>query len=314
MQACLKDNLINDLGPIVMDALQEPDITEIISTFRGNLLLDSHEKGLFQAGVMEKDTANSILLLMANHLGTVLDKDNSRLEGEFPLNKGRFAGLYSPVVSQPMFTIRKPADRIFTVQEYVEAGIITQEVKKIIKQAILERKNIVVTGGTKSGKTTLTNAIIDFISILCPQHRMITMEDTYELQCNSPFVDMLHTSKSENMQDLLKITLRLRPDRIIIGEVRDKMALDMLKAWNTGHPGGVCTYHADDAYSSLLRLEELIRESSISPMPTLIQRAVDIIIFIECVREKRSVTEVAEVTGYANNEYQLNYLYKKEAA
>ena len=192
----------------------------------------------------------------------------------------------------------------------------TPEVSAYLSQAIDARKNILVVGGTGSGKTTLTNAVLAELAAICPDDRLVLIEDTGELQNSSRNKLSLHTTQTITMRDLLKATMRARPDRIIVGEVRDGAALDLLKAWNTGHPGGICTVHANDAYSGLVRLEQLISEVSVSPMPTLIKEAINVVVYIERRRKDqggRKVTEVAQVNKSEGSGYQLEYIYKRAA-
>lgn len=176
--------------------------------------------------------------------------------------------------------------------------------------AIKKRKNILVVGGTGSGKTTFTNAIIDSIVRIHPNHRLIIIEDTAEIQCAAKNKLTLRATEETSMLRLLKATMRLRPDRILIGEVRGKEALDLLKAWNTGHPGGVATVHASSAKGGLIRMEQLIAESAAAQMKELIAEAVDIVVFIEKTATSRQIKEVIEVTGFDpyTKQYVINTL------
>jgi type IV secretion system protein VirB11 len=220
------------------------------------------------------------------------------VEGELPLDGSRFEGVIPPIVSQASFTIRKKAGRVFTLEEYAAAGTMPSGLAEQIKASIVRRDNILVAGGTGSGKTTLVNAIILAVSQLCPDQRLVIMEDTMELQSKSRNTVFFRTSEYVNMTRLLKMTMRYRPDRIIIGEVRDQAALDLLKAWNTGHPGGVATIHANSAEEGLDRLEELTEEAGTGPKQKLIGRAVDLIIFIRRAPGGRKVTQAIAVNGF----------------
>jgi type IV secretion system protein VirB11 len=173
------------------------------------------------------------------------------------------------VVKAPTFTIRRKASAVFTLEDYERQGIMTAGQRMRIERAVAERENILVGGGTGSGKTTLTNAIIDQMVNASPRHRLVIIEDTAEIQCTAENAVLLRATDTVDMQRLLKATMRLRPDRIIVGEVRGD-ALALLKAWNTGHPGGACTVHANHARSGLTRLEQLIAEVSQTPMHALI--------------------------------------------
>ena len=183
-----------------------------------------------------------------------------------------------------------------------------------MREAVKSRKNILVVGGTGTGKTTFVNAIINEMKLLTPQHRILILEDTAELQCSMDNFVAMRSNDGFSMQDLLKIVMRQRPDRIIVGEVRGKEALDMIKAWNTGHPGGVCTVHANDARAGLLRIEQLISEISQTPMRELVGEAIDVVAFL--IRDPKLGPKLAEliaVDGVKNNEYIFRDLRKSEA-
>jgi type IV secretion system protein VirB11 len=179
----------------------------------------------------------------------------------------------------------------------------TAEQAAIIRNAIELRKNIVVAGGTGTGKTTLTNAILGALVEVTPGHRLVILEDTAEIQCAADNYVTLHTTDMVDMNRLLKSTMRLRPDRILVGEVRDGAALALLKAWNTGHPGGVATVHANSAFAALKRLEQLVAEVSSQPMPDVIGEAVDLIVSIERTPTGRRVRELLQVEGFRDGQY-----------
>ncbi|SDP36030.1 P-type conjugative transfer ATPase TrbB [Desulforhopalus singaporensis] len=297
-QSCVVlDSLRHNLGAVVTEALDNPDIIEVMLNDDGRLWLDSFSKGMIEAGRIERSQATSILNLVASMLGTVVTSENPVVEGELPLDGSRFEGLFPPVVATPTFTIRKKAIRIFTLADYVEQGIMSPAQNKIISRAVTGKNNILVVGGTGSGKTTLTNAILAELSASCPEDRLVIIEDTCELQVKSENKLHLRTNQTTDMRRLLKATMRLRPDRIIVGEVRDGAALDLLKAWNTGHPGGICTVHANSCAGGLLRLQQLISEVSSSSMLELIHEAVDLVIFISKTPDGRQIKELARVNG-----------------
>jgi type IV secretion system protein VirB11 len=160
----------------------------------------------------------------------------------------------------------------------------------------------------------LVNALIRELLAIAPQDRLILIEDEVELQCATKNKERLVTSEDVAMRDLLKATMRLRPDRIIIGEVRDGAALDLLKSWNTGHPGGFATVHANDAPAALTRLEQLISEASVTPMPALIAEAIHVVVYMqEFGKIGRQVTEIIRVTGYREGEYKFETVYGIQA-
>lgn len=197
------------------------------------------------------------------------------------------------IATAPVLAIRKRPKFIYTLDDYVRDGIATVGQAAQLRAAIIARRNIVVAGGTGSGKTTLLNALLaesDFVDA-----RLLILEDTAELQCAGADVVQLLTKRTApavTMRDLVQMTLRLRPDRIVVGEVRDGAALEVLKAWNTGHPGGLLTIHANSAPDALVRLEDLCLETGAARAERLIASAVDIIVFMARTRAGRRIEEI----------------------
>jgi type IV secretion system protein VirB11 len=180
--------------------------------------------------------------------------------------------------------------------DYVRDGIMTAEAARSLSQAAVERRNILVAGGTSSGKTTLANALLAEIAAL--DERVILIEDTRELQSAAPDTVALRTRRGVvGMADLVRSTLRLRPDRIIVGEVRGGEALDMLKAWNTGHPGGIATVHANGARAALYRLEQLAQEAVVTVPRRLVAEAIDLVVFISGRGSERRLDSIITVAG-----------------
>ena len=259
--------------------------------------------------------------------GTVLNHDYPILETELPLDGSRFEGIVAPVVRRPVFAIRLRPRRIFSLAEYDAGGILTHKDDPlnrlrrrndfassvrglrhidIIRAAVTAKKNILVVGSTGSGKTTLVNAVLDALAVLAPDDRVISIEDTTELQCAVKNYLDLRAVGHVGMLDCLRACMRLKPTRIVVGEVRGAEAHTLLKAWNTGHPGGAATVHANDAMSGLIRLESLVAEATSAPQQTLIAEAVDLVVFVDeetTVPAGRKVREVLLVNGYSNGEY-----------
>jgi type IV secretion system protein VirB11 len=274
----------------------------------------------------------SALSTIAAWRGTVLNHSNPILETELPIDGSRFEGILPPVTSRPVFAIRLRPRRIFTLADYESGGILSGEGDplnhlrrrgnfldlvhgrphaEIIRVAVRERKNILVVGSTGSGKTTLVNAILDALACIPPRDRVITIEDTMELQCPvQNYVD-LRAVGSVTMLDCLRASMRLKPTRIVVGEVRGAEAHVMLKAWNTGHPGGAATVHANDAISGLVRLESLVAEATTAPQQNLIAEAIDLVVFIDeesDLAAGRKVRELLVVTGYDSGRYTVEYV------
>ena len=284
--------------------MDDKTVIEIMLNPDGAVWIDKIGSGMEFLCDMSPVQSLQMLGTVAHMLGTVINYHNPVVEGELPGDGSRVEGVIPPIVPNPTFNIRKKASAIFSLAEYIKSGRASDEDICILCEAISARKNILVVGGTGTGKTTFVNAIINEMKSLTPHHRLLILEDTLELQCSMDNFVSMRTSSDKSMQDLLKITMRQRPDRIIIGEVRGKEALDMLKAWNTGHPGGVCTVHANDARAGLLRIEQLISEVSQSPMKELIAEAIDVVAFL--VRDPHigpKLSELISVEGVSNGQY-----------
>ncbi|API58607.1 P-type conjugative transfer ATPase TrbB [Tardibacter chloracetimidivorans] len=295
------------MGPTIAAALADPAVIEIMLNPDGVLRLDRLGEGRVDTGTRyDPAQVERIIRLVASHARTEVHAAAPIVSAELPPHgEGageRFEGVLPPVSLAPCFSIRKPAARIYTLLDYVHDGIMPAETAQLLSMAVVERRNILVAGGTSSGKTTLANALLSEMARL--DERVLIIEDTRELQCAAPDVVALRTRSGGatgvggvSMADLVRSTLRLRPDRIIVGEVRGKEALDMLKAWNTGHPGGIATVHANSAVSALYRLEQLVQESVVTVPRRLIADAIDMIVFISGRGLARRVETIAGVAG-----------------
>ena len=307
-------NLEYNLGPVVMAALRDPLVIEIILNSDGRLWIERLGGRLEESGHMDAAQGRLVISLVASSLETVVTAQNPVVEGELPLDGSRFEGILPPVCKAPSFAIRKKASRVFTLDEYTQAGIMPPFLRTEFESALSARENILVVGGTGSGKTTLVNALIRALSELCPDDRLVILEDTQELQSLSENTQFFRTSDTVDMTRLLRMTMRVRPDRILIGEVRDGAALALLKAWNTGHPGGIATVHANSAEEGLYRLEELIAEATPAPKFRLIGHAVDLVVHIErAPGTGRRISEVLRVRGGTPEGYLTESVYSMEA-
>nr|WP_172690458.1 P-type conjugative transfer ATPase TrbB [Agrobacterium deltaense]ASK48522.1 P-type conjugative transfer ATPase TrbB [Agrobacterium deltaense] len=295
------------LGDQLCVALDDPTVIEIMLNPDGRLFIERLGHGVVPAGAMSAATAEVVIGSVAHALQSEADDEQPIISGELPIGGHRFEGLLPPVVSGPAFTIRRRASRLIPLDDYVKAKVMTEAQASVLRSAIASRMNIVISGGTGSGKTTLANAVIAEIVTTAPDDRMVILEDTAEIQCAAENAVCLHTTDTVDMARLLKSTMRLRPDRIIVGEVRDGAALTLLKAWNTGHPGGVTTIHSNTAMSALRRLEQLTAEASQQPMQEVIGEAVDLVVSIERTGKGRRVREVIHIEGYRHNHYQTEH-------
>lgn len=302
--------LERDMGSDLLAHLHDPKTIEIMLNADGRLWLERLGEPMRCIGTLRKPQAQAIIETVAGYHGKEVTRQTPVLEGEFPLDGSRFAGQLPPVVVAPVFAIRKKAVAIFTLDEYVAAGVMTLAQKDALITAIGNHRNILITGGTGSGKTTLINAIINQMVRFNPDERLVIIEDTGEVQCVAENFIQYHSTVDVTMTKLLKITLRMRPDRILVGEVRGPEALDLLMAWNTGHEGGAATVHANNAKAGLSRLGLLISMHPDAPrkMESLIGEAVNLIVHIGRTAEGRRVQEILEVQGYQNEHYVLNLL------
>ncbi|MCB4859645.1 P-type conjugative transfer ATPase TrbB [Sphingobium sp. PNB] len=289
------------MGPAIAAALADPRVIEIMVNPDGALRVDILGEGRVDTDVkLDAPQVERIIRLVASHVHSEVHGDKPIVSAELPpLGSGageRFEGILPPVSTAPCFSIRKPAARIYTLMDYVTDGIMSAEAARLLSLAVVDRRNILVAGGTSSGKTTLANALLAEMAHL--DERVILIEDTRELQSPARDTVALRTrAGAVTMGDLVRSTLRLRPDRIIVGEVRGGEALDMLKAWNTGHPGGIATVHANSAASALYRIEQLIQEAVVNVPRRLVTEAIDMIVFIAGRGPARRLETIARVAG-----------------
>ncbi len=284
-------------GPAIVRYLEDPTIIEVMLNPDGRLWIDRLSGGLKEtAERLSAPDGERIVRLVAHHVGAEVHAGSPRVSAELPETGERFEGLLPPVVEAPAFAIRKPAVAVFTLEDYVAAGIMTSGQANALKVAVEARKNILVAGGTSSGKTTLTNALL--AEVAKTSDRVVLIEDTRELQCKAPNLVALRTKDGViSLSDLVRSSLRLRPDRIPIGEVRGAEALDLLKAWGTGHPGGIGTIHAGTALGALRRLEQLIQEAVVTVPRVLIAETINVIAVLSGRGADRRLAELASVTG-----------------
>ena len=315
-----------------MGLLSDEWVEDILLNPDASLWVKRMGQDFTNVGAMSPETAMSALSTIAAWRGTVLNQDNPILETELPIDGSRFEGIVSPVVRNPVFAIRLRPRKIFSLSDYQHDGILTAKCDsqnklrgrddfsasvrglshaEIIRTAVVARKNILVVGSTGSGKTTLVNAILDAFATLTPNDRVISIEDTTELQCGvNNYLD-LRAVGHVSMLDCLRACMRLKPTRIVVGEVRGAEAHTLLKAWNTGHQGGVATLHANDAVSGLVRLESLVAEATNASQQSLIAEAVNLVVFVDgesTIRAGRKVREVLLVHGYSNGSYQVEHV------
>ena len=292
------EKLRRELGEEVCRALDDHRVIEIMLNPDGRLWVERLGEPMKPLGTMAASQAESLLATVAASLRTTLTRETPILECELPLDGSRFEALLPPVTTAPTFTIRKKASSIFTLDDFLFQGVITAQQRTSLARAVRDRKNILVVGATGSGKTTFANGIVHEMTLSHPGHRVVVIEDTPEIQCSTANHVLLRTTATVDMLRLLKATMRLRPDRIVVGEVRGAEALALLKAWNTGHPGGCATVHANSAEAGLWRLEQLASEATAVGTERLIAEAIDLVVFVAKWAEKRCVSEMMAVHDY----------------
>ncbi|GAC88767.1 conjugal transfer protein TrbB [Gluconobacter thailandicus F149-1 = NBRC 100600] len=301
------------MGPAIAGHLADPGVVEVMLNPDGRLWIDRLSEGLSDTGdrITPADVER-IVRLVAHHVGAEVHEAAPRVSAELPTGE-RFEGLLPPVVTAPSFAIRKPAAAVFTLDDYVAAGIMTAGQARFLRCAVAERKNILVAGGTSTGKTTLVNALL--AEVAKTDERVVLIEDTRELQCAAPnLVSMRTRDGIVTLSELVRSALRLRPDRIPIGEVRGPETLDLLKAWGTGHPGGIGTLHAGTAIGALHRMEQLIQEIVVTVPRALIAETIDVITVLSGRGTQRRLSELATVDGLdpATGAYRIHSIHNTD--
>jgi len=297
------------LGPSISTWLEDPAVVEVMLNPDGRLWVDRLAEGISDTGqILSAADGERIVRLVAHHVGVEVHARSPRVSAELPETGERFEGLLPPVVAAPAFAIRKPAVAIFTLDDYVEAGIMSRLRAEALRDGVSSRQNILVAGGTSTGKTTLTNALL--AEVAKTTDRVVLIEDTRELQCAAPNLVAMRTKDGvATLSDLVRSSLRLRPDRIPIGEVRGAEALDLLKAWGTGHPGGIGTIHAGTAMGALRRMEQLIQEAVVTVPRALVAETINLIAVLVRDGHGRRLSELARVEGLGpDGDYRLTQL------
>lgn len=318
----MQDKLKYVLGPVIMQALSDPSMIELMCNEDGRIWLDTFN-GMTEIGIIESSKVMTIICTVAGMTDGIVNRENPDLSAEMPLLLGddyiifRFQAMIYPTVLTPIMSIRRPASKVFTWEELEKGGVLTLEQIKYLKEAVKEHKNIIVVGGTASGKTTFVNTILLEIADQFTHERIGILQDTLELQSPNLNKFLLRASEYRTMNDLLKCTLRLRPDRIVIGEVRGSEVLSLLKSWNTGHPGGVASLHSNSAYQGLNRIEQLIQEANVVPVKEVIAQTINVIVHITKSKGNKAgriVNEILEVQGFDKtlNEYLTVSMFKDE--
>ncbi len=293
--------LKSSLGEKINSYFEDEDIIEIMLNDDKTVWVDSLTKGMYFTGIILENTeAMKIINTVATFMEAKVDKENPRMSAELPDTGVRFESVIPPNVDNPIFTIRKKSILIFTLDDYVRMGSLTEFQKGVIEKTINNYKNILIVGGTSTGKTTFANACIGAIP---KKDRLVILEDTKEIRSLCPNKISLKTSIYTSMEELFYSTMRLRPDRIVVGEIRGATSLDLLTAWNSGHGGGVSTIHSDSTEGALEQLEQYNQRKSVDKQQKLIGKAIDLVVVLKRVNGERKVVEIKEVLGFENGEY-----------
>lgn len=312
--------LLEKLDDRIKHALTINTIGEISLNSDGNLWFNDESQGWMLAGKINPIQANNFIHALAQWEQKYLNKDTPFLDAILPFDGERINARIPPMTTNVSFNIRKKSIRVFSLDDYLKAQIINENQLITLKQCIKERKNILISGSPGSGKTTFTNAILDEISnIMPPGYRVLLLEQIPELRSKIKNTERYTVTPTCNMNKLLWTAMRSSPDCLVVGEVRDGAALDLLKAWNTGCHGGVATIHANNAHAALQRLLDLSCEVVMNPPYSLLSEAVDIVVHIQANTKhpaKREVTEIIAIDGFNYQQKKINWktLATKELA
>ena len=303
-----REALRHALGETVLAALEAPEVVEILVNPDGRLILDRVGEGRRDTGrVLSVEARERAIRLIADYVGETVTREVPCLSGVLPGTGDRFQGIMPPVSAAAAFSIRKRPAVIWSLEDYVRDGVMSERQADSLRHAAVDRRNILISGGTGSGKTTLANAVL--AEPAYAEDRVFLIEDTPELQCSAWDLVAVMTRRQPRLigvADLVRDALRMRPDRIVIGEMRDgAAALETLKSWNTGHPGGLSTVHANSAEGALRRMEDLIGEVTSQVPCRMIGEAVDCVVHIRRTPSGRRVEEVLEVSGYEGGAYRI---------
>lgn len=307
-----EEYLRKKLDKVIHDAVFDPQVNEIMLNTDGLLWIEKQNE---LNCIPERITSHHAMVIaqsIANYAGLFINESNPSIICSLPFNNARVSISIPPMSPGVAFNIRKHCLQKLSLQDYENSAVISQSQNHYLKNAIINYKNILVSGGPGSGKTTFTNSLLKQIAEDMPYgHRVLILEDISELQCSVENQLSLRTSPARDMRELLKHALRSRPNAIVIGEIVDGAVLDLLKAWNVGCPGGLATIHANSAKATLQRVEDLALEICVTPPRNLIGEAVDVIVHLAADRNHpagRVVTEILEVKTF--NQLSNEYSYK----
>lgn len=302
-QAKLRERFQRCLGAGLSHLLAQSDVTDVLVNADGQVWIKRVGAGLETIElVLEASTVLALIKTTAALVGSLVNDEHPILEARVPGAGWRFEALLPPVVEAPVLAVRKLSPTVYALSRYVETGGMSRAVYDGLREAVRARKNVLVIGGTGSGKTTLVNALLQEVALQDPNERPVIIEDTPELQCPCAGAVKLQACGSISMARLLQATLRLFPSRIVVGEIRGAEALVLVNAWNTGHGGGVCTVHANNARAGLVKLEQMAQQGAPGGVSRhQVALAVHTLVFIAERHGKRRVEELVHVRGLSTD-------------
>jgi type IV secretion system protein VirB11 len=291
------------------ELLERGDIVELAVRPSGAMWIYLIDGSVQRVGDLDSSARERIIRFCATARGVPVTTEAPIVSTSMPVTRYRFEGVLPPAAPAALFSIRFHAGVLYGMENYLADKVITQAQADYLIDAICARKNILISGGPGSGKTTFLKMLLGELLKRQQDQHLVVIEDTPEIWAVNEFTlphvnaTFLQTSETTDMIRLLASTLRQKPDRIIVGEVRDGAALAMVKAWNTGNPGGLASIHANSAAATLPRVESLVREVSASPLPDVIAEGLDLLAYIELTPEGRKLKEIIKVKGYKDEEF-----------
>lgn len=291
-QIQLYEKLYHDLGGVITALLDDPNVNEIMVNPDGKLWIDSNQKGMCYFDDLSYQQTISVIHGVAGIYNQVINQYAPSLEADLPLFRSmkgeRFTAQVPPIVAAPSFTIRRRVESTYSLKDYVNSGRLSHNQLEVLVDFMQRRQNIIICGEPGSGKTTLMNALI-LAAIQCDStHRFLILEDRNELHCPAVNKVSLLTSEKMSLRDLLRLSLRMRPDRILIGEIKGSEALDLLKMWSISCCGGIVTLHANGAEEALQKMMDFTMEAGLMVPPiSLFKQAVHAIVSVEPVGSQK---------------------------
>ncbi len=307
---------------VLQELIEDPEITEIMVNGPKHIFIEKAGR-LYQSDQYFESTQKleDVIQQIVSHSNRVVNEACPIVDSRLA-DGSRVNIVLGPIAMEgPVITIRKFPEHPITIERLIELEAISKEVSEFLRQLVIAGYNIFISGGTGSGKTTFLNVLSNFIP---REERIITIEDSAELQIrNIPNLVRLEVRNANTegsheitIRDLIKTALRMRPDRIIVGEVRDAAAVDMLQAMNTGHDGSLSTGHANSPADMLSRLESMVLLGADIPLPAIrkqIASAIDIIVHLGRMRDRsRRLLQITEVLDCRNGEINLHPIYSFE--